>query len=173
MGRYIYQQTDKAEKLEEYVKNIAKETNKSLRGAKLSDVHLIIREPFNISGKDFFNGFVSMHIKFAFEKPPFLTESDKALFYLKIRELKIKRFGFDALFGGLEFLSIDFEEPTEEELYILTPRKEATLKDGFDRVKKYAEMFCSAVENYPKVIQAHSKKIGKYLVGLEALSRGN
>ncbi len=173
MGRYIYQTTDKAEKLEEYVKNIAEETNKFLKGAELREVTLSIRNPFHLKGKDFFNGFVSMHIKFSFEEPSFLTESDEGLFYSKIRELKRERFGFDAPAGGLEFLSINFEEPTEEELYILTPRKEATLKDGFDRVKKYAEMFCSAVESYPKVIKTHSKEMGKYLSGLESLSRGN
>ncbi|MBM3228695.1 hypothetical protein FJZ20_02335 [Candidatus Pacearchaeota archaeon] len=170
MTRYICQEIDKAEVLEKYVKTLAEKTNKSLRGAEFFSVNLIIRPPFEIQGKNFFNGFVGMNVRFACGKPLFLNKGDENIFYLKLEEKK-RRFGFTDRFeftdklsmGGLEYLSIDFEEPTEEDLYALTSRKKDILEDGFDRVKKYAESVCSAVEDYSKVIQTHLEEITRYL----------
>lgn len=168
MGRYIHQEIDKAEVLEKYIKTLAEKTNKSLKGAELSNVDLIIQTPFKIDGKNFFNGFVSMNVRFACGKPLFLNKCDENIFYSKLKELKEKKFGFTTIgselaMGGLEYLSISFEEPTEEDLYALTSRKKDILKDGFDRTKKYVELVRSAVEGYSKVIRAHSEEITKYL----------
>ena len=132
MGRYHNQiiTTDKAEKLEEWVQTLAKETNRRLNSSELYAVSLNFREPFELSGKKHNNGFVSMHIEFACEAPNFLTSEDKNSWYSRIIELAGKRFLLNTALGGLTYANIDFEEPSEEELYILTPKKETTIREG-------------------------------------------
>ncbi len=169
MGRYLTQTTDKAEQLEEWVQKLAEETNKSLDGSELYNVNLIMREPHKIGEQEDINGFVSMYIKFSSKEPDFLTRDDKESWYSRIRELAGSRFGIDQMLG-LEYASIDFEEQSEEELYILTHNKESTIRSGFDRIKKYAEWYCSAVENYSNVVQAHTERMKQYLRDLETLS---
>lgn len=171
MGRYLTETTDKAGQLEEWVHRLAEETNRNLDGSELYDVSLCIRDPFVVSGQRYNNGFVGMHIRFASKEPDFLTENDRESWYSRMRELAQKRFGIDTILArNLDYASIHFEEPSEEKLYPLTPNKEATMRAGFDRVKKYVEWYCSAVNDYAKVVQAHNERMQQYLAGLETLS---
>lgn len=171
MGRYSTQTTDKAEQLEKWVQKLAEEANRNLDGSELYDVSLSIREPFEVNGQKYNNGFVGMHIRFASKEPNFLTEKDKESWYLRMKELAEKRFKLDTTIGGLEYASISFEEPLEEELYILTPNKESTIRDGFDRIRRYVEWYRSAVNDYTGVVQAHNKRMQEHLVNLETLSK--
>ncbi len=169
MGRYLTQTADKAEELEGWVQNLAGKINKKLNGAKLIAT-LIIREPFQISGEEYFNGFVGVNIKFDSIEPEFLTEENKKTWYSKMREVAERRFGIDKILGmNLNYNGIDFKESSEENLYALTPNKEATIKTGFSRIVEFVKWHCASVEEYGKVIQAHEDNIGQYLGKLETL----
>ena len=69
-----------AKKSEKYVQNLAEKINRSLRGAELIQLkdhnmkraNLIIREPFIVDKKNYFNGFASVYVKFNI-KPDFLN----------------------------------------------------------------------------------------------------
>jgi len=163
MGRLLTKTTDQAEQLNDWVQELAKKTNTSLNGAELYNVDLCFRDPFK-----YFNGFVGMDIKFA--KPTFLNEKDEKDWYSRVTELAEKKFGLNTSIGGLEWASINFEESSEEELYVLTPKKEAVIKSGFDRIRKYVEWYCSAVNDYNNVIQAHTDRLKQHLKNLETLS---
>jgi hypothetical protein len=171
MGRYSTKTTDKAEQLEKWVQKLAEEANKNLDGSELYDISLNLRDPFEVSGQKYNNGFVGVHIRFASKEPDFLTENDKEFWYLKMKELAEKRFKLDLAIGGLEYASISFEEPSEEELYLLTSNKESTIRDGFDRIRRYVEWYRSAVNDYAGVVQAHNERMREHLVNLETLSK--
>ncbi len=176
MGRYLTQTqtTDKAEQLEEWVIDLADETNRGLAGAELYDINLSIRDSFEIGGQKYNNGFVGVRIRFNSREPVFLTECDREAWYSRMKDIGVKRWGISTigtiLSQDYDWTSIDFEEPSEEELYQLTPNKEVTIRAGFERVKKYAEWFCSAVEDYGNIVQAHNERMRQYLVDLETLS---
>ena len=171
MGRYLTQTTDKAEQLEEWVHRLAEETNRNLDGSELYDVSLCIRDPFEVSGKKYNNGFVGMHIRFASKEPDFLTENDKESWYSRMMDVAEKRFGIDSILAkDLDYVSINLEEPSEELLYQLTQNKETTIRTGFNRVKRYVEWYCSAVKDYVNVVEAHSERMQQHLVDLETLS---
>jgi len=167
MGRYLTQTTDKAEQLEEWVRRLAEETNRSLDCSELYGVCLDIRDPFEVGGQKYNNGFVGMYIKFTSKEPNFLTENDREPWYSGMRDVAKRRFGIDR---DLDYSSINFEEPSDEELYQLTPEKEATIRAGFDRVRKYVEWYCSAVKDYVNVVQAHNERIQQHLADLKTLS---
>lgn len=167
MGRYSTQ--DKAERLEEWVQKLAEETNRNLDGSELYEVNLNMREPFKVEEQEYINGFVGMKIRFSLKEPDFLIRDDRESWYSKIKEIAERRFEIDQGLG-LKYASIQFEEQSEEELYILTPNKESTIRDGFDRIKKYAEWYCSAVKDYGNVVQAHTERMEQYLGDLETLS---
>ena len=170
-----------AKKSEKYVQNLAEKINRSLKGAELIQLkdhnmkraNLIIREPFIVDKKNYFNGFASVYVKFNI-KPDFLNNEDYNLWYKKTSELVRKMFGIDWRFklkDDSEYISIDFEESSEKKLYALTENKKETFKKGFDRVKRYAEWYCFAVNDYnEKVVKNHSKTMNKYLAGLEKLN---
>lgn len=168
----LTQTTDKAEQLKKWVYSLAEETNRALNGSELYEVSLSIRNPFEVNGQRYNNGFVGMHIRFASKEPEFLTENDKEPWYSRMREVAESRFGIERTFArNLDFVSVDFEESSEEELYQLTENKEATIRAGFDRVKKFVEWYCSAVNDYTKnIIQAHNERMQKHLKDLETLS---
>ena len=170
MGRHTFQMIDRAEQLDELVHKLADETNQRLRDSQLYDVTLAIREPFEVHGKKYFNGFVGMHIRFDQKEPQFLTEDDKQQWYSRMREVAERRFGIDTTARNLDWITIGFEEPSEEELYVLTPNKEVIFRGGFERAIRYIGWYQSAVESYQKVIQSHSQDMKKCLGGLEAIS---
>ena len=152
MGRYqSLGEIDKAKELEEHVQKLASKTNKSLVDVSLKEVKLILQEPFVSHGTPFFNGFVSMGLIFDSKEPPFLTTYDQACFYNRIREIKKEKFG--SYGSGVDWLTIDFSEPTEEELYVLTQRKKEILEGGFGKAKNYAEIFCLARESYKNLVK--------------------
>ncbi len=172
MGRYLTQTADKAEQLEEWIHRLAEETNRNLDGSELYDVSLCIRDPFEVGGQRYNNGFVGMHIRFTSKEPNFLTENDRESWYLRMRELAERRFGIDTTIAReLDYASIPFEEPSEEELHILTRNKEATIRNGFNRIRKYVEWYCSAVKDYTDVVQAHNERMQQHLSDLETLSK--
>jgi len=171
MGRYLTSTIDKAEQLEKWVQELAEETNRNLNGSELYDINLIITDPFELDGQKYNQGFVGMYIRFASKEPNFLTEKDREYWYLRVRELAEKKFGIKTILEReLEYASIHFKEPSEEELYILTPNKETTIRSGFDRIKRYVEWYCSAVNDYTGVTQAHDNRMRQHLVDLETLS---
>lgn len=172
MGRYLTQTADKAEQLEKWVQKLAEEINRNLYGSELYDVRLCIREPFKVDKQEYNNGFVGMHIKFASKEPNFLTEKDRESWYSQMGDVAKSRFGIDPIIAtNLDYASISFEEPSEEELYLLTPNKESTIRDGFDKIRRYVEWYRSAVNDYAWVVQAHNKRMQKHLVNLETLSK--
>ncbi len=173
MGRYLTYTIDKAKKLEEWTLELAQETNRNLDGSELYDVSLCLREPFQVGGKKYNSGFVGMRIRFTPKEPDFLTEDDRKSWYSSMREIAKKRFKIDAKIGGLEYASISFEEPTEEELYAITPNKVSTIRAGFDRVRRFVEWYCSAVKDYERVTQAHDERMEQCLVDLETLAECN
>ncbi len=171
MGRYSTQTTDKAKQLEEWVQKLAEETNRNLDGSELYDVSLCIQDPFEVSGQKYNNGFVGMNIRFASNEPNFLTKDDRESWYFQMRAVAENRFDIDTtLARNLDYTSINFEEPSEEELYQLTPNKEITIKVGFNRVKRYVEWYASAVKDYANVVQAHNERMQQHLADLETLS---
>ena len=171
MNRYLRRTTDKAKQLEEWIKELARETNIELKNSELHNINLNIRDPFEYRGEKHNNGFVGMNIKFDSKEPNFLNEGDRDSWQERMRELRGERFGLEAInFERLSYATIDFKEPTEEELYILTPKKELTIRDGFDRVKGFAKWYCSAVSNYGNVIQSHEERMGQYLEDLKTLN---
>ncbi len=171
MGRYSTQTTDKAEQLEEWIQKLTEETNRNLDGSELYGVSLHLREPFEINGQKYNNGFVSMNIRFTSKEPSFLTERDRESWYSRMKELAEGRFGIDTTIArALDYASIPFKEPSEEELYLLTPNKESTVRAGFDRIKEYVEWYCSAVKDYSQVVQAHDERMQQHLADLETLS---
>jgi len=169
MGRYIIHTIDKAEKLNEWTLEQARKTNQNLDSSELYDVSLILREPFQVGGKKYNNGFVGMRIRFASKEPDFLTEDDRKAWYSRMEDIAKGKFKIDAKMGGLEYASISFEEPTEEELYAITPNKELTIRAGFDRIRRFAEWYCSAVKDYERVSQAHDERLEQCLADLETL----
>ena len=169
-----------AKSAEKYVYKLAEKVNRDLEGAELCQLKdhggkravFIIRDPFCVDRKDYFNGFVSVYINFDKKKPEFLNNEDYNPWYKKIKEIAEKRFGIYQKFnfkGDPDYAPIDFEEPSEKELYALTENKKETFQKGFDRIKKYIKWYCSAVKNYDEVVKSHSKKMNKYLTGLENL----
>ena len=171
MGRYLTQTTDKAEQLEEWVQRLVNETNRKLDGSELYGASLWIPETVEVSGQEYNHGSVNIHIRYASKEPSFLTEGDKKSWYSRMKELAKKRFSIDATIASeLDYASIPFEEPSEEELYFLTPNKESTLRAGFDRVRRFVEWYCSAVREYSGVVQAHDERVQKYWADLEHLS---
>ncbi len=149
---------------------LAQETNRNLDGSELYEISLCLREPFEVGGKKYNNGFVGMRIRFACKEPDFLTEDDRKSWYSRMKEIAKNKFEIDTRIGGLEYASISFEEPTEEELYVLTPNKESTIRAGFDRIKRFAEWYCSAVKDYECVAQDHDERLEQCLADLETLA---
>jgi hypothetical protein len=166
MGRLSAITIDKAEQLENWIEKLAEETNGKLIGAEFSKVNLITREPFTHDNKKYFTGFVAIDFKFDKKDPDFLTEKDKEMWYSKVREIAQEKFGIYE--KDLSYMGIPFHESSEEELYILTPNKEAKIREGFDKARRFVEWYYSAVIEYePKVVGAHSLAFGEYLTGLE------
>jgi hypothetical protein len=174
MGRYLTQTTDRAEQLEEWVQKVAEATNRNLHGSgsELYDVELDIREPSKVSGKEYFNGFVGMRIRFIPKpEPEFLTDKDRNLWYPRIRELATSRFGIDSTIArNLDYANIEFKEPSEEELYVLTPNKKSAIEAGFERIRRFAEWYSFAVKAYGHVVHAHNDRMQKHLADLDTPS---
>ena len=161
----VVRENSEEEKIREFAKNLVEETNKKLTGPELCDMCLCIREPFAVNGKAYNNGFVGMHIKFPSKEPQSLSEKDREAWYSRMAEIAENNFGIDVTIArDLDWATIEFEEPTKEELYLLTPKKKSTITAGFDRIKSYAEWFSSAVKKYDT---AHEEMLEHYLGNLE------
>jgi len=166
MGRFSYKEIDRAEQLEKWVQELTNETNRDLDGAELYNVDLVFRNPFTSGEKKYFNGFVTIHIRFDKNQPKFLTDEDRELWYSKVMEIVGGKFGFS---DNLYFTSIPFEEPSEERLYSLTMNKQDVIRKGFSRVKNYANFYISAVKLYENVVKSHKKRMKKHLTKLESI----
>ena len=150
---------DKTENLEKFVNERIEETNKRLTNAELYDANLIFRTPFTIGAKKYFNGYVSMHIRYNIEEPNFLNEQDQRKFWLTIKEIAKDKFGFDTIISpNLNYKSINFEEENEEDLYKLTAKKESIIKKGFENIVRFTKWYSSALASYNSVIESHSKE---------------
>ena len=167
MGRFLVEKTDRAEKLEDWVRNFGADINKELSGAELYDISLSTRD-FSVRSKYYFNGFVSISIKFNAREPQFLTEKDRELWYSRVSETARKKFAISCdPREDYDWVSISFEEPSEDKLYILTPNKELLIKKGFNRIKNFVNWYCSAVKTYEDVVvTSHANDLEKYLSSL-------
>ena len=166
MGRFLVEKTDRAEKLEDWVRNFGADINKELSGAELYDISLFTQD-FSVRSKYYFNGFVSIYIKFNAREPQFLTEKDRELWYSRVSETAWKKFAMPCNPSeDHDWVSIHFEEPSEDELYILTPNKELLIKEGFNRIKDFVKWYCSAVKTYEDVVTSHANDLEKYLSSL-------
>lgn len=168
-----------AKDAEEYIHKLAEEVNSSLNGAELCQLKyfgrkraiLVINEPFH-DKRNYFNGFIIVQIKFNQEEPKFLNHEDHNLWHPKINKIAKDKFDIDRKFmfkNESDYVSINFKEPSEKELYALTQNKKDTFQKGFDKIKKYIEWHCSAVKDYNNVIKSHSEIRNKYLTRLENL----
>lgn len=173
MGRYLTTTTDKAKALEEWVKELAAETSQRLEGAELYNAGLTFREPFSIKGALNYTGFAYTNVRFAPPEPHFLTNDDRLQWHAAVRKIAGTKFHIGScgqvVFDSDRFWAgIPFEEPTEDELYILTPKKEATIRGGFERIGNYARWHCSAVERYADVIAEHKTAMQKFIDSMYA-----
>jgi hypothetical protein len=165
-GRYkTYEyQIDKAAKLEQFVQELTNETNNLLEKASIKEVSLNFRD-FSISGKNYFNGYVGMYIGFSVKEPTFLTSDECSEFWLRLKELAKRK--FEANEFRLDYYSINFEEDSEEELYLLTAKKEQVLKEGFENLENYMNWYVNSIESYKEVLDSHNKEFNKFIKNLE------
>lgn len=166
IGRYkTYEyQIDKAARLEQLIQELTDKTNNQLKKSLIKEVGLNFRN-FSISGKNYFNGYVGMYIEFSVKKPAFLTSKEGSEFWSRLKELSKSKFKANEF--SFDYFSINFEEDSENELYLLTEKKEQTLKTGFDNLENYANWYVNSIESYNNVIDSHNKEFNKFLKSLE------
>jgi hypothetical protein len=147
-GRYVEMglRVDRAEDAERLVRALERETAQQT-GVKL-EATLFFREPFNVNGRDYFNGWVG--IKIELPCPQSLSGLDaehQHAWHMRMRETFQRSFGEFSV-TGLTYASIDFSEPDAEKLYALTPEKEKAIRDGFENVRKALMLYRRACEAY-------------------------
>ena len=173
-GRHIdnIQTIDKAEELEKRVAELSQQVNSNIKGARIES-DLTISEHFNVGGKDFYNGFIGIGIKYFRAEPDFLTIEGRNQWWDKMRQVAKKRFGMTENFSvdigcirDLDYISISFNENSKSEHYALTPRKISILETGFNKVREFIEWYNSSVQGYDDLRKTHIDRFKSFLDGL-------
>ena len=169
-SRYIIHSEDRVADMERRVEELTKETNEKLRDAEITEASLLFREPsVVIKDKRYYNGFIGIRVRLD-RKPDFLNDQDKESWYTKVRSIAESHFGFDPNIGGrdLDYISIGFEEDSEEKLYTLTEKKEIVFRKGFENVRQFCNFYNSAVIGYSVVVNAHRRRLWELLIDLNS-----
>lgn len=164
MGRYIIEEKDKAAELEAWFAGQVEALKKELQGAEISEADLLFRDPFTVSGETYNNGFASLYVKVADRTPEFLNETDGKIYWGNLEQYSKKEFGVQIDPGKeLSYAAINFDESTEEELYMLTERKKALFAAGFQRIKNYVSWHRACAKRYRElVVEEHQRALKSY-----------
>ena len=85
MGRYSYQQTDKAAKLEAWFKKQVKGLQEHLKDAEIREASLFFCDPFKVSGVQYNKGFMSLIIYVPDRAPEFLGKEDEKIYWHNVK----------------------------------------------------------------------------------------
>jgi len=174
MQHYEMKRVSKAEKLENWVQKLTEKTNKGLVGAKIHSVSVHFTPPHFVRGKEYYEGYLWLHMKFDKNEPEFIGESDRQEWCPYIKKLAINRFSIDSIAEKkIHSTNIAFEESSANKFYALTQNKKTKIIDGFNRIKRFVEWYCYAVEEYEKLAQVHKKSLKEHLSNLETISLQN